>query len=165
MIPRRPGLLTAVVAVAWLGACGGDAPEAPTIADQTFARRAEQLCARELPPLRADLADDETREPAEVAPTVVARADSLDQMVAGLRDVPVAPGDRAAVNEWLDDWDAYVQVGRRYAAALKDGDPDRYSAVADEGLEPQRRISAFARANGFDSCALDGVPLPPREGL
>ena len=163
-MPRSHRALAAAIAVSFLGGCAST-PDAPRISDQAFVDRAEGLCARELPPLRADLADDETRQPDEVAPTVEARADSLDAMVAALRELPVAAADRAEVNDWLEDWDAYVAVGRRYAAALRDGDPDRYSAVADAGMEPQVRISAFARVNGFDSCALDGVPLPPREGL
>ena len=163
-MPLRRRLFGAAATLSVVAACGGS-PTAPQIADQVFVERAERLCARELPPLRADIADDEAREPGEVAPTVEARADSLTEMVAGLRDLPVAGDDRAEVGDWLDDWDAYVSVGRRYAAALRDGDPDRYSAVAEQGLAPQERISAFARANGFESCALDGVPLPPREGL
>lgn len=162
-MPRRLSLI-ALAALSFVVGCGGP-PEAPRIGDRSFVRSARELCARELPPLRADLADDEARQPSEVAPTVDARADALAEMVAELRKIPVAADDRDEVGDWLEDWDAYVSVGRRYAAALRDGDPNRYSAVADEGLEPQVRISAFARANGFDSCALDGVPLPPREGL
>lgn len=145
-------------------ACGGGA-DAPRIDDPRFAGQAERICSQELPPLRADLSDDEPREPAEVAPTIDDRAASLEALVRSLRALPVKPAARAEVDEWFGDWRRYIDVGRRYADALRDGDPDRYSAVADEGLEPQARISAFARANGFKSCALDGVPLPPREGL
>lgn len=150
--------------LALVTACG-DEPDAPRIDDAAFARQAERVCAKELPPLRADLTDDEPREPGEVAPTIEARADSLDELVRALKAVEVQPDSRSEVEAWLGDWDAYIDVGRRYAEALREGDPDRYSAVADEGLAPQARISAFARTNGFESCALDGVPLPPREGL
>ena len=147
-----------------LAGCGGDL-DAPRIDDPAFAERAERICAEQLPPLRADLADDEPREPAEVAPTVEARAESLDSLVGSLREVEVRSGARAEVDEWFSDWERYLDVGRRYAEALEAGDPKVYAEVADEGLAPQARISAFARANGFKSCALDGVPLPPREGL
>ena len=143
----------------------GNGPSAPRIDDPAFAERAERICAEELPPLRADLADDEPREPGEVAPTVEARAASLESLVRSLREVDVRPGARGEVDAWFSDWDRYVDVGRRYADALEAGDPKVYAEVADEGLAPQARISAFARANGFKSCALDGVPLPPREGL
>ena len=153
---------TAVMALA--GACGGQ-PPAPTIEDPRFARQAEQICARDLQPLRADLSDDEPRQPAEVAPTIEARAASLEVLARKLRALRVQDAARPEVDNWLADWRRYIEVGRRYADALRGGDPDRYSAVADEGLEPQARISAFARTNGFDSCALDGVRLPPREGL
>lgn len=145
-------------------ACGGGV-DAPRVDDPTFARHAERICAKDLPPLRADLSDDEPREPEEVAPTIEARAESLEGLVGTLKAVEVQPGAQDEVESWLADWDAYIDVGRRYAKALRGGDPDQYSAVADEGLAPQARISAFARTNGFKSCALDGVPLPPREGL
>lgn len=145
-------------------ACGGG-PDAPRIDDSRFAQRAEQICVEQLPPLRADLADDEPRQAEEVAPTVAARADSLQELVRSLAALEVRPQSEAAVGSWLADWQTYVDVGRRYAKALKTGDPDRYAAVSEEGLGPQARISAFARTNGFKSCALDGVPLPPREGL
>lgn len=145
-------------------ACGGGV-DAPRIDDPTFARTAEQICAQDLPPLRADLSDDDPREPEEVAPTIEARAQSLEGLVSRLDAVEVQPGARGEVESWLADWAAYIDVGRRYAKALRERDPDQYSAVANEGLEPQARISAFARTNGFKSCALDGVPLPPREGL
>ena len=158
-IALRTGALIALLAPA----CGG--VDAPRIDDPTFARNADQICAKDLPPLRADLSDDEPREPADVAPTIEARAESLEGLVRKLKAVEVQPGARREVGSWLAEWDTYIEVGRRYAEALREGDPDRYSAVANEGLVPQARISAFARTNGFKSCALDGVPLPPREGL
>lgn len=159
-IAVRSTLLVALL----VAACGGGV-DAPRIDDAAFASKAERICAADLPPLRADLTDDEPREPDDIAPTIEERAGSLERLVRTLRGLEVQPAARAEVDSWLADWDAYVDVGRRYARALRDGDPDEYSAVADEGLEPQARISAFARTNGFKSCALDGVPLPPREGL
>ena len=144
--------------------CGaGDA--APSISDREFSSAADDLCSERLPPLRADISDDAPREPAEVAPTVAARAESLDALVGELRQLPIRSAARPEVDAWLADWDDYIDVGRRYSEALKQGDPQGYSSVAEEGEVPQARISAFARANGLTSCALDGVPLPPREGL
>ena len=161
MGPIRSILAIAALTAA-LGGCGSE-PTAPRISDAEFVRRAEALCARRLPPLRADVSDDEAREPTEVAPTVEDRADALEGLVEELDRIPVAEADSAEVAGWLRDWNTYVEVGRRYAAALRQGDPAEYSAVADEGLGPQARLSSFARANGFESCALDGVPLPERE--
>ena len=164
MRPLSPALVLGLCGALLAAGCGAEL-EAPRIDDSAFARRAEKICADELPPLRADLSDDEPREPAEVAPMVRDRAESLEAVVGALRDVPVQTEAQPDVSRWFSDWERYVEVGRRYADALEEGDPDRYSAVAEEGLEPQARISAFARVNGFKSCALDGVPLPPREGL
>lgn len=144
------------------GACGGS-PDAPRIEDSGFTSSAGRLCAAQLPPLRADIADDTPREPSEIAPLVEDRAEKLDVLVGELESLDVVPAARGEIEAWLKDWRVYVKVGGRYAEALREGDPQVYSAVAEEGVEPQERISAFARANGFEDCALDGVPLPERE--
>lgn len=164
-MPALPRLAAICAGLALMTAACGGGTVAPRIDDPEFAQRAEQICAKDLPPLRADLSDDEPREPDEVAPLIEARSESLDNLVDDLKAIEVQPEARPEIQSWFTDWDAYVEVGRRYATALEEGDPDRYSAVAEEGAGPQARISAFARANGFKSCALDGVPLPPREGL
>lgn len=143
-------------------ACGGG-PEAARIDDPAFTSGAGRLCAERLPPLRADVADDTPREPAEVAPLVEDRAEKLTALVDELAELEVSASARTEVDRWLTDWRTYVRVGRKYAAALRQGDPDGYSAVAEQGVGPQERISAFARTNGFEACALDGVPLPERE--
>ena len=157
---REVRWLTAGLLVA--GACGGS-PDAPRIEDSGFTAAAGRLCAAQLPPLRADIADDTPREPAEVAPLVEDRAKKLTALVGELKELDVEPAAQEAVEAWLADWRVYVEVGGRYADALREGDPREYSAVAGEGVGPQERISAFARTNGFEDCALDGVPLPERE--
>lgn len=157
---RAAGLIVAAALLA--GACGGG-PEAQTIDDPQFTSAAQALCAEQLPPLRADITDDTPREPGEVAPVVDERADDLEAVVVELRRIDVDPAARAVVDGWFEDWDLYIDVGRRYADALRGGDPDEYSKVAAEGSEPQARISTFARTNDFEACALDGVPLPERE--
>ena len=161
---RRALLLPAVgVLLLGVGCGGGSGSEAARIEDPRFVAGASRICAAELPPLRADVADDTPREPADVAPTVEERAESLADLVDELRMVEVEEAARPEVEAWLRDWDRYVDVGRRYAAALRSGDPNRYSSVAEEGSGPQERISAFARTNDMEPCALDGVPLPERE--
>lgn len=154
--------LTSVLLGGALTACGGGT-KAPTIDAPEFTAAAAALCAERLPPLRADITDDSPKEPAEVAPVVEARADDLKALVDDLREIDAPQSARAEIDAWLADWDTYVAVGRRYASSLRSDDPDAYSAVAAEGNGPQARISDFARANGFEACALDGVPLPERE--
>ncbi len=117
----------------------------------------------QLPPLRADIADDTPRDPADIAPLVENRAEKLGELVDDLEGLAVNGSARDEVENWLGDWREYVKVGRLYADALRKGDPEGYSAVAERGVGPQERISAFARVNGFEDCALDGVPLPERE--
>jgi hypothetical protein len=68
--------------------------------------------------------------------------------------VPVRSADRARVEAWLDDWDEFVAVGRRYADAIADNDQDRYTRIDDEAVTIIQRIGRFARGNGIDDCVL-----------
>jgi hypothetical protein len=151
-----------VLAAMVLAACGGE-PDAQRIQDPQFVRAAGAECGRAIPPLRPDLHDKSPKKESEVAATVDDRATRLHDLVSVLRGLPVTTDAQSAVGAWLADWDAYVDLGHRYATALRGGDPKVQARVASEATAPLRRISAFARANGMPACALDLVPLPKRE--
>ena len=147
------GLVIIALSV-WLS----DGPDIPprSVADLQFTNRAEAVCAEKLPPLRA--ARPESREdsgtPAQFARRIDRAADGLEQVVRDLRALPVAAPDAAEVDGWLDDWEAYVAVGRGYADRLRSGDEDSTAEVESEGTRLSRRIFVFARSNGMPSCAL-----------
>ncbi len=133
-------------------------PDLPprTIEDRSFTQRADAVCARALPALREERPErgEGEQDPRTVATGVDRAADRLAEVVARLRSLPVAAGDQAEVDRWLDDWDAYVAVGHRYADALREGTEKTYTSVADLGNPLARRIFLFSRANGMPACVL-----------
>jgi hypothetical protein len=145
--------VAAVILVA-LGAvaCGDSAPTA-TLNDPAFVRQANAVCRPAVPKLRAPdrKATSTTRLKAA---TIDATADGVADVAADLRALPVRVADRAAVRAWLADWDRFVAVGHRYAAAVQDNDPDRYTKIDDEAVKLAERIERFAKGNGIDDCIL-----------
>ena len=125
---------------------------AATIDDDAFVRRANEICARDIPALRAPERRSSTT--ALRPQTLRSVAGGIDRVAARLRDVPVEGDDAARVDAWLDDWDRYTEVGRRYADAVERDDPETYSAIDDEAVVIARRMGRFARGNHIDDCVL-----------
>lgn len=125
-----------------------------TVEDQEFVRQANAACARSLPDLRQDRArrrtGDEGRE-AAMAGTVERAAGDLERLAGEVRGLPVSE-DQADVNRWLDDWDAYVVTGRRFADALRRSDNKSYAGISAESTELSERIFGFSKANGISEC-------------
>jgi len=159
---RRWGLLAAgalavAVAVAAAGAARRGGPDLPprTVFDAAFTRRADAACGELLPPIRADRPDTgpgDGLSPGELAPRIERAAGGLDELVARLDGLAVPPGEQAAVDAWLADWRAYIEVGRRYAQVLRSGDTSTGAEVGGETGRLGRRIFAFARANAMPAC-------------
>ena len=159
---RRGVLFGAALAVSVLLALAAatrrSGPNLPprTIEDRAFTRRADAVCGRALPALSRER--PERREGAQDARTLAAHVDraaeGLADVVADLRALPVAAADEADVDRWLDDWDAYVAVGHRYAEALRAGDRKTFTSVAAMGDPLSRRIFLVSRANGMPRCVL-----------
>jgi hypothetical protein len=140
------------VALAVLAACSGGSDVA-TIDDPAFVRAANAVCARDVPGLRAP-------ERRATSTTVVSGrqldevADGLARVATRLRTLTVTDAAAAEVERWLDDWDAFVEVGHRYAAAVTANDQQRYTEIDDEAVELAQKIGRFAKANGIDDCIL-----------
>lgn len=160
---RRRLVVALVILAAPIGAACGETADAPRITDRLFSAAAEGVCRKVIPALRPDLKQKDAGPDAEVAAAIEERATKLTALTQDLRGLEVARADAAAVEAWLDDWDSYLAVGRRYARAVRGGDPAVHTSVAAQGVPVQKRISAFARANQMPGCALDGQPLPERE--
>ncbi len=126
-----------------------------TVEDQEFVRQANAACARTLPDLRRDRArrrtGDERKEEA-LAGTVERTTVELERLSGEVRDLPVSTDDRVEVSRWLDDWDAYVATGRRFADSLRRRDNKSYAAISAESTELSERIFAFSKANGISEC-------------
>jgi len=81
-------------------------------------------------------------------------ASTFDAMVAQLSALPVAPADRAAVSEWLDEWREYDAFGHEYAAAVRNSaerDLVRTDVSRIDGILRSR--NGFAKANHMSACA------------
>ena len=129
---------------------------ARTMTDATFERRADALCARTLPNLRAVRTKSGSDAPPQslsaLATKVDKVSDDLATFVVQLRAIPVLPKNTTLVTAWLHQWDVYIATGHRYADAVRTGNDKRYSAVAKEGVAPVRAIAKFARGNHIDNC-------------
>jgi hypothetical protein len=148
----RRTLAMVCVALGALAACSGGSDPA-TIDDPTFVRRANAVCARDVPGLRAP--ERRATSTTTVTGAQLDRvADGLQRVAARLRDIPVTAEFADEVDAWLDDWDAFVEVGHRYADAVAADDQERYTEIDDEAVDLAQQIGRFAKTNGIDSCIL-----------
>lgn len=134
-------------------------PDIPprSVGDIAFTRRAESACRRVLPKLQAQRPQvgEKPKDEAElVASKVELTANGLANLVTQLRALPVAAADEPRVDRWLDDWDTYIAVGRRYTADLRRGEDDAPARAARDGDPLTRRVYLFSRSNGMPSCVL-----------
>lgn len=119
--------------------------------DPDVVRRANAICARAQAVLAARPALDESH-------TFEQRADRVDTITVVFEDVTARlrtlsdAGEHAGYDEWMADWEEYVSVGPKYAAAIRTGDPDVYEPAGDEGDRPMTEVNRFARRNGMEDC-------------
>ena len=160
---RRWGLVAGAalvlgVSIIALSVWLNDGPDIPprTVADVRFTDQAEAVCAAKLPPLREGRPEvrEDTGTEEEFAARVDRAADGLAGVIRDLRVIPVAPADAAEIEAWLEDWDAYVAVGRTYAERIRAGDENAPREIEGEGTRLSTAIFVFARANGMPACAL-----------
>lgn len=138
---------------AWLGA-GVEIPP-QTVSDAGYTTRADALCADALPKLRADRPEsrDDNGTPAQFAARVDKAADGLAAVAVDLRAIPVTTAaDGAEIDGWLDDWDAYIALGRQYAAALAAEELDRSRDLSAQSQTLSKRIFGFSKGNDMPSC-------------
>ncbi len=125
-----------------------------TMNDPRFERAANAICSEKIPGLRAVRREDDTEDDLEeeTARAVDRAATRLRAVVDELRALEVRPANQDQVAVWFGHFDDFLASGRRYADALRSGDPEVYDAVDDEAVAPLQAISRFARANHIDSC-------------
>lgn len=161
-IPRHWIVFGAVVGFLFLAVSfqamrsGVDLP-ARTVRDDGFISAANAECRDSLTPLkeaRPRAGTPEGRDPGpdeRVADTVDDAADRMAALTIDLRDLADDSPDEAALQGWLGEWDRYVQIGRQYADAVREGDRAQRSLSA-EGEAIRRRADLFAQANGLEDC-------------
>ncbi|HUR78706.1 MAG TPA: hypothetical protein VMZ22_12225 [Acidimicrobiales bacterium] len=132
-----------------------DIRPARTMSDPGFERAANALCAKQVRPLaerRRSGAGEAADTPKANADKVDRVADKLEAAVTELRALPHLSRNGRKIDAWIQEFDAYIEAGRNYANALRDGDEEEYTRVDDQGVAPLRAISDFARANHIDNC-------------
>ncbi len=151
---RRLGGVAAAILVVLAGAaCSDNSRPAATIDDPDFVRQANTVCKTTVAKLRAP--DRKAPSTTQLKPaTIDATADGLAAVASELRTLDVRAEDRGKVQAWLADWDRFIAVGHRYAAAVKAGDEERYTKIDDEAVDLAQRIGRFARGNRIDECIL-----------
>lgn len=125
------------------------------LADPTFPRAAEQVCARALAAIE-ELPAAETARDARERADVVDRANViLTGMVAELR--PLVPQGQGQVSEgielWIDDWEVHVGDRVAYAEALRADSDARFLETRKARRQISRAIDGFAQVNRMPSCA------------
>jgi Protein of unknown function (DUF2510) len=166
---RRKWLILAVAAVVGAVVVGvaGEAmrPKSPgprVLTDSSYVRLANEECARTLPGLRPPDAGPfgQAIPPAKTAAQIETAAGGLDRLADRLRALPVSAVDRAHVDSWLAGWHRYTNLGRQYAAFLRQrGDANAGSLIATSAREATVADN-FARANGLGTCELFATPTP-----
>ena len=150
---RLCGLAAAILVLFAGAACSDGTSPAATIDDPAFVREANTVCRTRVAKLRAP--DRKAPSTTALQPeTIDATADGLAEVATELRALPVRAEDQGRVRAWLADWDRFIAVGHRYAAAVKAGDAERYTKIDDEAVDLAQRIGRFAKGNGIDQCIL-----------
>lgn len=124
------------------------------LADRTFPRAAEQVCA-------ATMAQLDRLPPATEARTPEERAEVIDRSDEMLRDmadrlealVPQGKGRiTSGIQEWVDDWRTHIADRSRYADALREDPGARFLESTKGNRQVSRAIDGFAEVNRMESC-------------
>jgi hypothetical protein len=155
--PRSGRRVLAIVVAVGVALCAFvwfTVPKRPgrTVADRAFLAAAERTCASVVPDLRAERRSKKVMTDKQVADRIDEVAVKLEAMVADLRDLPVSSADKAEVMAWLAAWDGYLEVGHRYADAIRSGDAGRAEKVRREGNDEADAIGRFSSGNRIDAC-------------
>jgi hypothetical protein len=153
-------LLVLAFVAFWVWAFSPWAPsrKADGLVDTTYATRANAQC-------RAAKAQLDALPRAHSAATPAARADIVDSsnitvasMIEELRaDTASMVGrDRELLDQWLADWDAYLQSRRDYATELRTEPDVQFTVPARHGGQITETMDGFSRTNEIFDCL---VPL------
>jgi hypothetical protein len=119
--------------------------------DPTLAERADAICAATNDELasRPPLSSSPSFE--ERAQRVEGLADTYERMAEELRALEPAGRD-AGFDRYLTTWESFIAAGRRYADAIRTGDPRVYQPAGNQADAPNRELDEIARVNGMTAC-------------
>ena len=129
-------------------------PSGDPIGDLSFIRAAERVCADSGKKVGATPPPSTGASFEARAADIERVARELEDMARKLRALPIGSVDASVVNRWLDELDAFIAVGHRYATAIRSGDLARAEEVGGEGAKPGSAFNATSRRNDIDNCLL-----------
>ena len=126
------------------------------LADQAFPTQAEKICAASLAQVEKLPLANLAANPDERAANVEKSNTIFRQMIQDLRPIaPDKPSEVAqGVNEWLNDWDIYIDNREEYVQNLRK-DPEARFLESTKGSSTKgitRAINGFAQVNRMESC-------------
>ena len=135
----------------------GSVKPAAWLTDRRFPTAAEPVCRRAM-------AELDRLTPARDSRTATDRAVVVDQGTAILRTMqrdlrPLVPagGERAKfIEQWIDDWTAYLGDRTDYANALRKSSQAEFLETVRYGTQLSKSIDNFATVNKMDDCATPG---------
>jgi hypothetical protein len=144
--------LAAMWFYAWVLAPRGDPDR---LEDQAWTDRAEARCA-----LAREVVDAMPVQASTVASRIAdvdVVTDALEAMVDDLRaDALSNLDDGESVEEWLGDYEVYLEDRREFTAALADDPEARFLVTAKENRQITAALDRFADVNGMQSCMTPG---------
>ena len=149
----------AVTTIAWLYIIFGYRPELliDELADKTFPRQAEEICAAAKTQLEELPYASQARSADERADSVAESNRILDEMLDDLETIAPSepPVAKEAVAEWLGDWRTYLGDRQAYVSNLRKDSSARFleTAKGDPNKGITRAITSFSQVNRMQSCA------------
>lgn len=154
------GLLAAATFGVWIYAIFLYDPGLLTdeLADKSFPRAAEKVCAASVAKVDALPRAEETKDPVQRADVVDTADAVLGEMVAHLQRIAPAspPAAKEAVNEWLHDWGTHLRDRAAYARELRVDRDARFKETTKGTRQISLAIDGFAEVNRMNSCVTTG---------
>ena len=145
------------ITLMWIYALSGLAREDPPdqLDDRAFPEAAEPRCAAALDAIEALPPAADAGSPEERAGTVAAATDELAAMVDDLTELaPSGTGrDADITQEWLDDWETYLEDRRDHVTALEQGSTEPFEVTPRANRQITVTMDHFAEVNDMPSCA------------
>ena len=153
------GVVVAMIGF-WVWAFSPLAPDdkADALQDDSYVDAASARCRASFAELNALPPAKDSDTPEERGAVVAESNIIVGQLIQGLReDAAGATGrDRALLDRWLVDWDAYLGSRVAYADALLEGERAIFTVPARSGGQITETMDGFARTNEIIDCL---VPL------
>lgn len=128
------------------------------LADRTFPKAAESVCAATLAELDQLPRAEETDDPVQRADVIDEANAMLTQMVDRLHFLaPDHPREASeAINEWLGDWKVHIHSRQEYADKLRTDPNAEFIETTKGSKQLSRAIDGYAQVNRMNSCQTPG---------